>query len=94
MNIVGYIWREDVIDKLAWKHQVQIEEVNEVLRNHPRIERMERGHRPNEDLYVALGQTDAGRYLIVFFIHKEDNRALIVTARDMSRNEHRRYGRK
>ncbi len=26
MDITGYIWREDVIDKLAWKHRVQMEE--------------------------------------------------------------------
>ena len=45
MRISGYIWREDVIDKLAWKHQVQISEVVEVLANSPHIERSERGHR-------------------------------------------------
>ncbi|MFN8454966.1 MAG: BrnT family toxin [Anaerolineae bacterium] len=69
MNITGYIWREDVMDKLAWKHQVQVEEVVELFSNRPRIERLERGHRSGEDLYVALGQTDEGRYLTVFFIH-------------------------
>jgi uncharacterized DUF497 family protein len=94
VDITGYIWRNDVIDKLAWKHQVQVEEVVEVYQNRPRAERIERGHRPGEDLYVALGQTDAGRYLAVFFIYKKDGRALIITARDMTRKERRRYGRK
>lgn len=94
MNITGYIWREDVIDKLAWKHQVHVEEVLAIFDGRPRIERVGRGHRPNEDLYIALGQTPAGRYLTVFFIHKQDGQALIVTARDMIRNERRRYGRK
>jgi energy-converting hydrogenase A subunit M len=72
VNITGYIWREDVLDKLAWKHQVEAEEVVEVFENRPRIERLERGHRPGEDLYVALGQSSAGRYLTIFFIHKKD----------------------
>lgn len=94
MNISDYIWREDVVDKLAWKHQVEIYEVVEVFENRPRIERLERGHRPGEDLYIALGQTDDGRYLIIFFIHKKGGQALIVTARDMTRKERRRYGRK
>jgi uncharacterized DUF497 family protein len=94
MEIIGYIWREDVIDKLAWKHQIQVEEVLEVFENNPRVERLERGHRPGEDLYVALGQTNAGRYLTVFFIHKKDGRALINTARDMTQKERRRHGRK
>ncbi|MBE7468350.1 MAG: BrnT family toxin [Anaerolineae bacterium] len=94
MNITGYIWREDLIDKLAWKHNIQVEEVVEVFANQPRIERLERGHRPGEDFYVASGQTDEGRYLTIFFIHKKDGQALIVTARDMTKKEHRRYGRK
>ena len=93
-NITGYIWREDVVDKLAWKHRIWIEEVVQVFQNNSRVERLERGHRPGEDLYVALGQTDAGRYLAVFFIHKRDGRALINTARDMTRKERRRYGKK
>ena len=40
------------------------------------------------------GQTDAGRYLIVFFIQKEKNLALILSARDMDQKERRRYERK
>jgi hypothetical protein len=94
MNITGYIWQEDVVDKLAWKHQVEVEEVIEVFDYNPRIERLERGHRPGEDLYIASGQTAAGRYLVIFFIHKRNGQALIVTARDMTRKERRRYGRK
>ncbi len=92
--ITGYIWQEDVLDKLAWKHQVRPEEVVEIFNNSPRIERMERGHRPNEDLYVASGQTEAGRYLVVFFIHKKDGQAFIVTARDMTSKERKRHGKK
>jgi hypothetical protein len=94
MDIIAYIWREDVIDKLTWKHRVRIEEVEEAFQNDPRVERLERGHRPGEDLYIALGQTDDGRYLSIFFIHKKDGQALIVTARDMTQKERRRYGRK
>lgn len=94
MEITAYIWREDVIDKLAWKHQIRIDEVEQVFQNEPRVERLERGHRPGEDLYLALGQTDGGRYLVTFFIHKEKGQALIVTARDMNPKERRRYGKK
>ena len=36
-------------------------------------------------------QTDAGRYLIVFFIYKPANIALILTARDMDKKERNRY---
>lgn len=94
MKITGYIWREDIVDKLAWKHNVAINEVVEIFTNKPRIERLERGHRPGEDLYLASGQTDAGRYIVVFFIHKDNGQALIVTAREMTAKERRRYGKK
>ncbi len=94
MNITGFIWRDDVVDKLAWKHAVRAREVTELFENRPRIERMERGHRPGEDLYMALGQSDAGRYLTVFFVYKQDGRALIVTAREMTQKERRRYGKR
>jgi len=41
-----------------------------------------------------LGKTEAGWFLSVFFIRKLGNKALIVTARDMNKNERRRYGKK
>ncbi len=42
MHITGYIWREETIDKLAWKHDVQVDEVIDVFENRPRFERLER----------------------------------------------------
>jgi uncharacterized protein len=94
MQIKGYIWREDVVDKLWWKHNVTVEEVEAIFVNRPRIEKIEKGHFHDEDVYAALGQTNAGRYLMVIFIYKRDSRALIVTARGMTSQERKRYGRK
>jgi uncharacterized protein len=45
-------------------------------------------------VYAALGQTGSGRYLIVFFVHKPDHRALILSARNMTAAERRRYEKK
>ena len=94
MRISGIIWLEDVVEKLHEKHDVRQEEVRETLAHRPSFRRVEKGHRADEDVYSASGQTVAGRYLIVFFVHKRDGRALILSARDMTRNERRRYGRK
>ena len=94
MEIRGIIWLRNIINKLAQKHQVDPEEVEEFFGNRPRIRRIERGDVAGEDLYSALGQTDAGRYLIVFFIYKRSREALVISARDMSQKERRRYGRK
>jgi len=49
------------------------------------------GDVPNDDLYRAIGQTDAGRYLIVFFVYKHGGRALVISARDATKGERRHY---
>jgi len=76
------------------KHQVTQDEVEEIFSDGPQYRFLESGDRPGEDVYSAGGQTDAGRYLIVFFIHKSGNIALILSARDMDNKERRRYERK
>lgn len=45
-------------------------------------------------MYLALGQTEEGRYLAVFFIRKRNRVALVVSAREMDGKERKRYGRK
>ena len=44
-----------------------------------------------EDLYRALGHSDSGRYLTVFFIYKKTREALVISARDMTQKEKRQY---
>lgn len=94
MKIAGFIWLEDIVQKLVWKHSVQTSEVREIFLNKPRFRFVEKGHRKNENVYAVFGQTDAGRYLVCFFVHKTDNRALILSARDMTDAERKRYDRK
>ena len=89
--IEDIIWLERIVEKLAWKHAVLPSEVEQALSGKCRIFKKEKGRVEGEHLYNALGKTEAGRYLSVFFIRKLDNRALIVTARDMNNNERRRY---
>jgi uncharacterized DUF497 family protein len=67
MKIVGFVWLEEIVERLEVKHQVIPEEVEQVFSNQPRVKRMNKGHYRGEDVYRALGQTEAGRYLAVFF---------------------------
>ena len=62
-----------------------------MLDSRPRFLFVEKGHRPDENLYLALGRTEAGRYLSVFFVFKLSHDALIVSARDMTAAERKRY---
>jgi len=94
MTIRGLIWLEEVIEKLASKHRVEQYEVRSVLLGRPRFRFVEKGHKPNENVCAALGRTEEGRYLIVFFIRKLDGRALVLSARDMTDGERKRYEKK
>ncbi|NUM43435.1 MAG: BrnT family toxin [Anaerolineales bacterium] len=94
MKINGLFFLRHIIDKLYVKHNVLKEEVEEVFAQNPWIIFVEKGHFPGEDVYAALGQTEAGRYLKVFFVYKADKQALIVSARDMTHTDRRRYERK
>ena len=94
MYIEDYIWLPDILVKLFVKHHVTQEEVEDIFFNRPKYRFVESGYREGEDVYSAAGQTDTGRYLIVFFIQKQNNLALILSARDMDRKERRRYEKK
>ena len=93
MRIEEVLWLDEIVEKLWRKHRIEIYEVEEVLSQRPHIRFVEAGHWPGEDMYAALGRTDAGRYLTVFFVYKVDRRALIISARDMDTAERRRYER-
>ena len=75
MYVADIIWLPHILDKLVWKHHVSPEEVEEVLFDTPLYRKVQKGHVPGEDLYAALGQTEAGRYLIIFFIYKPTHEA-------------------
>jgi uncharacterized DUF497 family protein len=94
MDIEGIIWLRTVIDKVAFKHHVETHEVEEIFAHAPKFRYVEKGERESENVYMALGQTDAGRYLTVLFIHKKTKEALILSARDMAHKERKLYGRK
>jgi uncharacterized DUF497 family protein len=94
MKINGVIWFRNVIDKLLWKHHVTTDEVEEVFGHLPRYRFLEEGDVEGEDLYSALGRTEAGRYLTVYFLHKVTGDALVISARDMTKKERRSYAKK
>jgi len=64
------------------------------IRNDSRHYRIEEEDEERRDVYLALGQTDSGRYLAVFYILKKNRVVLPISARDMDDKERRRYGRK
>jgi len=70
MVINEIIWKENFVRKFKEKHKVEIKEVEEVLNKTKRFYRIAKGKVEGEDVYLALGQTSAGRHLSTFFILK------------------------
>ncbi|MCB9148012.1 MAG: BrnT family toxin [Caldilineaceae bacterium] len=91
MELYDIIWNSQFVEKLAAKHGVTTKEVEEVLFGRPLVRFWEKGKVKGEDLYLAYGQTEAGRYLVVFFIRKRHNAALPISARDMTTSERKYY---
>ena len=94
MKIEGFIWYDSIIEKIEQKHSVYQYEVREIFVNRPQFRFVEKGHRPGENVYSASGQTLAGRYVIVFFAYKKDKHALILSARNMTYAERKKYEKK
>ncbi len=91
MRIKGIVWLDSVVEKISSKHGVSQEEVRQILQERAMFRFVEKGYRRGENVYAALGQTRAGRYLIAFFVYKADQRILILTARNMTVAERKRY---
>jgi uncharacterized DUF497 family protein len=91
LKLYEIIWKERFVEKIADKHGVATEEVEEVLFSRPHVRLAEKGRIRDAHLYVAYGQTQAGRYLIVLFIRKSHAVALPIPAGDMTKSEQRYY---
>ena len=93
MKITDIIWLTQFVEKITRKHHVSTDEVEQVFANRPSFRFIEGGDVSGENVYRAIGKTDGGRYLTVFFIYKRGNRALVISARDTSSREKRSYGK-
>ena len=94
MHIKRVIIQDDYSDKIWRKHQVDEDEMREVLLHRRTFFRkLEKGRVAGEDLFGAYGQTEAGRYLSVFFIYKLTHDAFVISARDMDKKERKRYAK-
>ena len=91
MRITNVIWLDQFVEKIERKHNVNRDEVESLFAAHPQVRLVGRGNVKGEDLYRAVGQTDDGRYLAVFFVYKKRGRALVISARDAAAKELRAY---
>jgi len=94
LKITECLWLDEFVDKIIRKHHVYPEEVEEIFSRDPLIRRLESGNVKGEDLFIAFGTINSGRYLTVLFVRKRDKRALVISAREMTKGERRKYGKR
>lgn len=82
MKISYFTWREDFLEHIELRHNVQQYEIREVFANNPEIRKDGKDRRTREYKYLAHGRTNAGRYLRIVFKHKNGN-ALVISAFDV-----------
>jgi len=86
----GFQWDEGNLLKNWDKHRVTASECEQVFFNRPLVAAPDPAHSDQEPRFYSLGQTDSARLLfVVFTIRGELVR--VISARDMSRRERRRY---
>jgi uncharacterized DUF497 family protein len=93
LRITDILWKDRFVAKLADKHGVSTDEVEEALRSKPLVRKVAKGRVRGEHVYAALAQLGSGRYLIAFFILKKHGIIIPISARDMDASERRYYAR-
>ena len=88
----GFDW-DDGNDTKSWKkHTVTMAECEELFFAEPLVVRADIAHSEREARYAALGQTAAGRRLLLIFTLRESS-IRVISARSMSRREREVYRR-
>lgn len=80
VNDYHFWWDEENIEHIA-DHGVDPYEAEYVIRYAKAYRRAPQGK------YIVMGQTDSGRYLLVVFAPKGNQRVRVVTARDLTPKE-------
>lgn len=91
MQLKNIIWIDKYISKIKAKHNVTVEEVEEALSSNALFYRACKGSVKGEDVYIAYGKNQGGRYLFIVLIYKSPMQGLIISARDMTIKERRYY---
>ena len=90
LHCEGFDWDKGNFDKSWIKHKVSPSESEQVFFNEDLLIVEDLEHSQKEDRFYALGRTDAGRFLFISFVIRE-NRIRVISARNMSRQERKDY---
>lgn len=83
-------WDEANRKKNWKKHRVSVKECEEVFFDKSLVIAEDPKHSEIEKRFSALGKTESGRTLTIFFTTR-DNKIRVISARDQSKKERRTY---
>ncbi|MBU4209883.1 BrnT family toxin [Patescibacteria group bacterium] len=89
LRVDGFDWDEGNLRKNKVKHNVEIEECQEVVFDEP-IYFFDEKHSQKEERFIGYGLTNRKRYLIIVFTIRR-NKIRIISARDQNKKERRIY---
>lgn len=89
----GFDWDEGNSDKNWEKHKVSRLESEQVFFNDPFVVYMDEKHSQKEARYLVMGVTNKGRTLTLILTLRMNKLIRVISARDMSKNERRAYGK-
>ncbi len=87
MQPTPFEWDDENVSHIA-RHQIEPDEAEAVLDNRPLILRTE------DDKYLAYGPTDEGRLLLVVVVRKPGPLIRVITSRELTEAEKKRYRRR
>ncbi len=86
---VELLWNEETIEHIWERHHLSIEEVDEAFRDPEALI-----HTGKHRRQVIYGKTIGGRYLTIIIQPMSRKEARLITARDMTDSERKRYKRR
>ncbi len=86
MEISKIFWDRKTKEKVIKKHHLTIDEVEEVFQSDIKL-------RAHAGIYLGLGTSLSGKYLVVVFKKISNENIKIVTAREMTQSEKRLFRR-
>src|SRR3990170_6100552 len=89
-KLQGFDWDEGNINKNKEKHNVEYRECEEIFSNKSLVFIEDKLHSQSENRWGALGKTNKGRQLAVYFTIRRD-KIRIISARDQGKKDKLAY---
>jgi len=89
-KLSSFDWDEANINKNKEKHKVEYRECEEIFSNKPLVFIEDKQHSQTENRWGALGKTNKGRQLAVYFTIRSD-KIRIISARDQGKKDKLAY---